>query len=275
MVLILNFKKINSYTKKRKPKRLPKWIYEGKEYYSDSAIARAYDISPATFSRKIRKGLSLEKALIKKDNSKRAHRKSRAKTFFTVGDKIFKNKREAAKFYNKDYRKVLNRLIADWDIDTIFGTLDYQILPLYIHGIEYNSVEDVCDVYKLNLREVYKRLKKGLSVKEIFNIENIDVLIVDNKETTIEEALKNIDDHLYSSRINRGWSVERALSTNTSKKKRKIGKVVRAYGKDYMSIKHMAEENNVPYSILLKLISCNKMDPEKALDKIKKNAKIL
>ena len=209
-------------SKKIKPKRLPKWIHEGKEYYTDSEIARAYGISLATFSRKIRKGLPLEKVLIKKEHSKRAPRKSRAKTFFTVRDKIFKNKLEAAKFYNKDYRKVLNRLIAGWDIDTIFGTLDYQILPLYIHGIEYTSVEDVCDVYKLNLCAVYERLKNGLTVKEIFNIENIDVLIVDGKETTIEEAIKNIDNSLYSARINRGWSVERALSTNTSKNNRSL-----------------------------------------------------
>lgn len=147
---------------------------------------------------------------------------------------IFKSKREMAKHYSINPSTLDDRLKKqNWSLEkalTSKPSSKHQKHKTIDHlNIEYNSVKELCDVYNITVDTYYIRQYRGWSLKDTLT-KSVSKqpyqpkTIIDhngNKFSSQKEMLQyyNIHKNTYQNRINRGWSLEKALTTPPLKQK--------------------------------------------------------
>jgi len=137
-------------------------------------------------------------------------------------------------------------------------------------GKVYNSYSEFTKEYGLSKAYLHSKLDKGFSLEEIVtNYKSPRMSMKDhlgNKFSSVNEMVKHwdISYSAYKRRLDRGWSLEKTLTTPV-KKKTIVKECVDFKGNVFPSIKSMAENYEVPYSTLYKLITGG-MTPEEALE---------
>ena len=115
----------------------------------------------------------------------------------------------------------------------------------------FNSIEEMCAAYNINLQTYYMRRKKGMSMIEALETPVREACVYDpwgNKFKNSDEMCKyhGITFATYWSRVSKyGFTQEEAL-----KKSCKKGKEITYNGKTYKTIKEMADDYGIPPSIV-------------------------
>ena len=147
---------------------------------------------------------------------------------------IFKSKREMAKHYSINPSTLDDRLKKqNWSLEkalTSKPSSKHQKHKAIDHlNIEYKSVKELCNAYNITVDTYYIRQYRGWSLKDtltksVSKQQYQPKAMLDhngNKFSSQKEMLQyyNIHKNTYQNRINRGWSLEKALTTPPLKQK--------------------------------------------------------
>ena len=131
------------------------------------------------------------------------------------------------------------------------------------NGTTYRSVKEMCEHWGIVLTTFYGRLNKGWSLEEALTTKANSTRLTEpaqdhlgNHFDTITAMCKHwgITTQIYYKRLNKGWELERILTTPPDRKPNKH-KVIDADGREFKSIREFADFHNIPYSTALLRIS--------------------
>ena len=247
---------------------------DGKEYGSIKALAKAYGCNYDTVQRRLKKGFSVEDA-ISKSKLLNANKK-------IVGPdgKEYDSIKSLSKAYECNYNIVRYRLKQGMSLE---DALSKEKIPsgcpgkkiIGPDGKEYKSIKALAKAYGCNYDIVRVRLKKGYSLEEALFKEKSPgryrkkIAGPDGKEYKSIKALAEKYGCNYgtiTSRLERGMSLKDALSKEKIPSGCSGKKIVGPDGKEYKSIKALAEAYGCKYYIVKYRL--NKGYPiEKALSK--------
>ena len=228
---------------------------EGKTFNSIKEAAKYYNLALGTVNARLNRGWSIEEAF------GLVERKNESFKPITVNGKTFKSIAEACRYYNLDYKTVLQRFCNyghGWSIEEAFGLVERKEKPrkgneVILEGKTFPTIKEACKYYNLNYNTVYSRLVDGWSVEEAFGLvsrnNNYKPITLEGKTfKSIVEAAKyyNLDYNIVYARLNRGgWSIEEAFGLVDSKKK---GKPITIEGKTFPTIKEACKYYNLNYN---------------------------
>lgn len=143
---------------------------------------------------------------------------------------IFKSKKEMVKHYNINPSTLDDRLNKqNWSLKKALTSKPASNHKHKITdhlNIEYESIKELCDTYHISINTYYQRQYRGWSLKDTLTKSvrqtNQIKTIIDHKGnefSSTKEMLRyyNIHKNTYQNRINRGWSLKKALTTHISK----------------------------------------------------------
>lgn len=180
----------------------------GKVYPTLSAAARAHKEDPEQVRQRVKKGMSLEDALLGKNARKQV---------VTVLGKTYSSKVEAAEAFGMSRSAFFGRLRQGWDIESALTSPVVQTKKLKVQGKIYESVADLARAYDMPYRLVYKRIHvfgwrplKAVTEPKVLGRE----IVLGNKTfPTIEEAARSngLDAGVVWYRLSAGWPLEKAF----------------------------------------------------------------
>lgn len=139
--------------------------FKGKEYTSQSALARAYGISSVTLARRIRVGIPLTEAL----DMRRPNKSSKP---IKIGRKVFKSNSEAAAFYEIGLTTFLDRLKRQKMTPEEAIKTEKRNTPKItkVGNSVFSSLKTACIQYKVPYNKIVSRLENGWSLDEAFGL---------------------------------------------------------------------------------------------------------
>lgn len=130
-------------------------IYRGKRYNSYSELAKSYNIKPDTFRRRLRKGMSIEEAIVYGNRYK-----------VIVFGKEYNNDKEVAEEYNIPLKTLRNRVYSGMSIEDAVSFKYQNGKKVVAYGIEYDSLGDCARAHHINEGTFRSRVQSGLSPEE-------------------------------------------------------------------------------------------------------------
>lgn len=221
----------------------------GNVYPSMAAMCREYNIKPDTYTKRIKKGWSIQEALITGDTSRKECEDYLGNIYGSIG--------EMCNAYNITRAKYDHRIKAGWSIEDALTKPDAVYVPCTDHlGKEYSCVSEMCKSWGVSVAKYNHRLRKGMSQEEALtlpdlssNIECQDHLGKKYSSRTEMCTAWGVNRHTFVDRMERGWSLEEALS---GKKKKVIPKSKRCkdhQGIEYDTLADMCRAYGVEYKI--------------------------
>lgn len=154
-----------------------------KTFRSKQDACRYYNVPRSTVEYRLDQGYSLEQAYglvpIKKGDKpkKRKPRKKRvirnSSWEIKVRGKTFRSKAHAARYYNIDIMLVYARENLGWTLEEALGLVPRKINrgePIPVDGVIYKNLYVACKHYNLKYNTVYRRLERGWSIEEAFEL---------------------------------------------------------------------------------------------------------
>ena len=238
-------------------------VYEGKEYWSYSALGKATGLVDTSLKQIIQKGASVDFAI------KCLRDGVRVKDIvFDYKGTPFPNIKAMCDAYNVSYSKYKAGIKKGLNIETILTSEDFRIRqPITDHnGKEFPSIIAKCKYHNVTYNTYKNRIDAGLSEKDALSPESYKGcgLSADKIESrtdpngvvffSITEMCKHYGVSLavYTKRINEGWSKYDALNTPASNI-RKPSISVTWNGIHYTSIKKLSEDLHMTIPKLRKL----------------------
>ncbi len=226
----------------------------GNTYRSIRAMCRHYNIETSTFRHRIKKGCSLENALLSEPLNAKERKTlavlAQSKPSYDHKHNYFKNLKVMCEYYGVNYSSFKNRRnVLGWKLEK---ALTYKAdLTVKDHlGNEYSNLTEMCKHY--NIRPETFRSRYYYSQ---WNLEDSllkpvgrDFHVYDHlgkrfKNTRVMCKNWKIRLAVYSNRIKKGWTVERALTEPVGVAKVKCEDHL---GRKYKSIKEMCRKYKMP-----------------------------
>ena len=189
------------------------------------------------------------------------------KRYVTIEGKTFKSRKEACEYYNINYATVSTRLDRGWSLEEAITTPNKKhnnFESSLNNEIDLNgekiTIYEACKKYNIPKQLVYSRYYYcGWSFEEIFGIKdrNGKYNLVKIKNKTFESIRKaseyyKINYSTVTNRINRGWTVEEAITTPVIRNNSKGGKrkLIIVNGIYFKTIKEATDYyNNLGYNL--------------------------
>ena len=188
---------------------------EGKTFYSIKEAAKYYNLALGTVNARLNRGWSIEEAF------GLVERKNESFKPITVNGKTFKSIAEACRYYNLDYKTVLQRFCNyghGWSIEEAFGLVERKEKPrkgneVILEGKTFPTIKEACKYYNLNYNTIYGRLDKGWTVEDAISVpvregsRGKTVIVDGNEFISIAEACRyyNLKYNNVSTRLRHGW----------------------------------------------------------------------
>ncbi len=191
--------------------------YNGKEYSSESELARVYGIKITTFSYRLKEGWTIDEAL---GVVKRQHGRS---VPIRYGGKEYSSKSELARAYGTNIKTFSYRLKKGWTIDEALGVVKRQHgngKLIRYDGKEYLSKSELARVYGINITTFSSRLKKGWTIDEALGVvenpqhgRSIPIRYGGKEYVSRAELARvyGINIMTFSYRLKKGWTMDEAL----------------------------------------------------------------
>jgi len=178
----------------------------GNEYRSYNAMAKAYKIAPSVLRDRIKRGLSIEEALCKKEV--RDH----------LGN-IYKSERDMCRNYNISVSSYKNRIDNGLSIKDALTKPPSNAKELFGKdcidhlGNVYKSQREMCQAYNLDYGTFRHRVNTGMSIQEALSHNEF----IDHTGKVFRSELEmckahHIDNSTYRYRRREGFSIEEALT---------------------------------------------------------------
>ena len=220
----------------------------GKEYASIQEMCDSYNINYHTYRNRIIRGISQEEAL---NGNFKNHAIKEITDFQGITHKSVKTMCEYYGVKYNTYRQ--NLLRGKTEKEALTGGRKNN--PYYDHkGNKYDTKAEMCKQYGLNATTYMNRIKKGWSVEKALTTkpnESKEYYVTDhlgNVFNTQKEMCDawNILINTYRSRIKKGWSIEKALTTPLNQPKKQITDHL---GNEFLSISKMCEFHNININV--------------------------
>lgn len=202
--------------------------YKGKSYDSLKSLCEDFNANYSLVHSRISNGCSIEEALQKNYNT------IDIKYRTGINGEIFKSTKEMADYYNISRRDIKKKIDNGYSIKEIIN--EYRQNKDKINEKRLNkdiTINEICVKHKITRSAYDYRLSLGWDMDKVLNTpmkkdkyewKRINP-VTNEKFESIEElcnSLKNgITPSIYKDRLNKGWTVEKALYTtplNTNKK---------------------------------------------------------
>lgn len=148
---------------------------------------------------------------------------------------------------------------------SLFNELARGVTKLEYSGKVYSGYSALASDLGISSTYMYRGLSKGRTVEDIVKKHNLRCVTdhLGNRFTTQKAMLNHwgISEYSYRTRINKGWSLERALSTPT-KTNRKVQEYRDFRGNIFSSATSIAKEYGVSTSTILKYLDMGRTSEE-------------
>ena len=148
---------------------------------------------------------------------------------------------------------------------SLFNELAQGVTKLEYNGKVYSGYSALASDLGISSSYMYRGLSKGRTVEDVVKEHNLRCVTdhLGNKFNTQKAMLNHwgISEYSYRTRINKGWSLERALST-PSKTNRKVQEYSDFKGNIFSSATSMAKEYGVSTSTILKYLDMGRTSEE-------------
>ena len=175
----------------------------GKEFSSLIEVCKYYNVSDATVRDRMKRGMSLEEALINKKSSKIPK--------ITVFNKNFASILEASSYYGVAYTAVIERISKGMPLEE---ALSYKLkYGVTVFGKEFPSKVKACEYYGVKVATINYRMKNsGLSLEEAISLCN-GVSVEGKKFKTIKDACiyHDVKPQSVAKKMQEGMTVEEAI----------------------------------------------------------------
>ena len=257
--------------------------HEGNVFKSVKEKCSFHNVSLGTYNSRIARGWSEEKALTPASNENKYFNNLSKETEDHLGNK-FKSISEKCRHWDITYKLYTDRMANGWDEEKALttpsryassrpkdGTRKY---PTMFDGIDYGTFQNLCRSKGVGESTVRARLDRGVELSEALKPTNKTVQVVTDHLGNIFEdknqkcEFHHINPFTYDSRIRKGWSEEKALTTPVKQieKHDRAKSVFDHEGNEFSSIKEKCEFWDIPYNIYNERIKRGYSE-EKALTK--------
>lgn len=160
---------------------------------------------------------------------------------------------------------------------SLFNELAQGVTKLEYNGKVYSSYHALASDLGISSSYMYRGLSEGRTVEDVVKKHNLRCVTdhLGNKFNT-QKAMLNywgISEYSYRTRINKGWSLERALST-PSKTNRKVQEYSDFKGNIFSSATSLAKEYGVSTSTILKYLDMGRTSEEITYSLFQKSKKV-
>ncbi len=163
--------------------------------------------------------------------------------------KVYKSLRQACKELGLNYHSVRSRINRGWSIERALTEAMKEQKTYVCQGVVYPTLKGLCDAYEKNPTTVARRINElGWTVEEaIFTPVGYGFVYECIEYESLLDACKKLgkDYELVRSRIKRGWSREKALSTPLI-----MTEPVVVNGITYKSLLHACNELDKNYDVI-------------------------
>lgn len=197
-------------------------IIKGKTYSAVSVAAREYGISERTIHGRLERGLTPEQA-VGLEPFEEGNKKP-----IIVGDKTFKSKAEAARYFGIPLYSVHNRLKRGRSIEEVFqkGELKRKsrlFRSIEVAGLKFEQLKEACEYFDLDYAKASYRLRKNWTIEQVFGIDPPPQNTAKNAPKTYSFKGKiygsakelasefGVSANNFTRRLSEGWSLEEAL----------------------------------------------------------------
>ena len=193
----------------------------GNTYNSIAEMAKAHDISVFLLHSRLSRGWSVEKALSREHKDRVDHT-----------GRQFGSVKEMCEHWNINPATYIKRIERGWSIEKALTTPTENINKIVApNGVEYKCLADACKDYGISSSTVNSRLAAGKSLEEalttpvqeqkhksVHGYESTDHL--GNKYESFSAMCRAYDINIctVNTRLERGWSLEKALTIKPRKK---------------------------------------------------------
>ena len=205
----------------------------GKSYNSVKEMCEAYNVRPALYGQRRRRGYTVQEALVGRRLTKE---ESPNGTYYARplnGQKVCKDHlgnefpsiKVMCEYYNVSPSVYCRRIKAGSPIDVaLLGKRKASGRIVTDHlGNTYDSVSEMCRAYNVNPTKTLGRLKSGWSVEDALTKASRKGIRdhLGNEYRTMQEMCNQygIDQSTYYRRVKEGYTLEEALTYNSGKKK--------------------------------------------------------
>lgn len=160
---------------------------------------------------------------------------------------------------------------------SLFNELAQGVTKLEYNGKVYSSYHALASDLGISSSYMYRGLSEGRTVEDVVKEHNLRCVTdhLGNKFNTQKAMLNHwgISEYSYRTRINKGWSLERALST-PSKTNRKVQEYSDFKGNIFSSATSLAKEYGVSTSTILKYLDMGRTSEEITYSLFQKSRKV-
>ena len=195
---------------------------KGKTYSAVSVAAREYGISERTIHGRLERGLTPEQAAglepFEEGNKKP----------IIVGDKTFRSKAEAARYFGIPLYSVHNRLKRGRSTEEVFqkGELKRKsrlFRSIEVAGLKFEQLKEACEYFDLDYAKASYRLRKNWTLEQVFGIDPPPENTAKNapkfysfegrKYNSATELASEfgVSANKFTRRLSEGWTLEEAL----------------------------------------------------------------
>lgn len=202
----------------------------GNKFPSVRDMCIFYGIDPKSFRYRIKRGISLEKALTehmqrgKRNKKLDIYRNKDGKIIDHIGNE-FDTLKEMCQKYKINVATFMTRIKAGWNLDESLLTPTRKACDHL--GNEYSSYKEMAIKYGLNYQMMLRHLKEGIPFSDILESKCQKVIVdhLGNQYPTLNDLCKtyHVTPQTFMRRLNEyGWSLEKSLLTPARKTRRSV-----------------------------------------------------
>lgn len=237
----------------------------GNEYSTKKEMAEAYGLEWETFKARLRVGKTLKEALTTPLDERFS---SHAKTDKSLKERtdhhgnVYRNKTEMANAYKIDPRTVKRRLDAGWTLENALTKpptvglshstrKDAEGYYNDGYGNRFVTIKEMASYHNMTERQLSSRIARGMSFREAIekSKKSVDHLGNTYRSDNERAAAYGLEAELVRTRLKRGWSLERALTTKAEGVTSSV-RVTDHHGNIFNSITEMADAYGMKYNTL-------------------------
>lgn len=201
--------------------KVPCKDHKGIEYEDEHEMCKAYNVNYETYKRRLKRGVTLEKALTSKATIKHSWNTTCEDH---LGNK-FTSVRKMCEFHKINYQTYARRIDMGMSVEEALRSTNKRIQDH--KGNYYNTFEKMCESYNITRQTYSARIKAGWSLEKALTYNSEDDYVVHDHDGNFYKSESemcrayNIGRGTYRQRRKKGWSIRKALTYPTKGLSRK------------------------------------------------------